>query len=136
MRQDVKVGDKLYRFYDDTVFEDRPAAICCRTFRAVKVTACTVLLSSGWPFHGDKERRMLLDTRRPFAHLNKREAAEAYANRKFRHIEHLRRQLTMARERFSAIKEQFGIEMDEPPDMWFKRMPSGVFGVDDDDMGY
>lgn len=66
------------------------------------------------------ERRMLLGARRPFAFKDKKDAAVSYAHRKFRHIEHARRSFKKAQCLFDNIKKEYNIDLEEPPDEWFK----------------
>jgi len=118
----MKVGDSLYRLADASPMYECAPTFDLQEWKVTRLTRCCaylqLLYGLGWA-NGLSTKRMAIEAKRPFAHPTKEEAAQAYARRKFRHIEHLRRRLTEARARFSAVKDKFGIEMEEPDDEWF-----------------
>lgn len=113
---------KLYRYDDAPRVINRPPGYALSIYRVVRESDCSYWLQqefNGQMYYASSQKRVSKKAKRPFAHETKEEAAQAYARRKFRHIEHCRRELTLARSRFEAIKRDFGIEMEEPEDEWF-----------------
>lgn len=112
---DLEVYDILYRYEDGTLIDGRGPKFLIDEWIVTRLTAYIAFLKSKFNI----ERRMKRNAVRPFAHKNKRDAAYAYAIRKFRHIEHARRSLTKARILFEAVKKANNIKMSEPEDEWF-----------------
>lgn len=86
-------------------------------YKIIKETPCFYIIKNMNSFNNT--RRMLKNARRPFAHKTLDEAANAYMRRKFRHIEHLNRNLKKITYIYKEFAKAVNKEAVMPPEEWF-----------------